>query len=98
MTETRISYMQELNLRKQAKDKLISQQRCSRTKTDNYSIICYGEDLNTLDTPRTWLYHEGLQHNMTVEQARIFANKLVLYVNAEELEAEFNRLVNEATA
>ena len=51
-------------------------------------------DLNTLDESRRWLYNEGLQHNMSLEQARIFANKLVLYVNQDELEAEFERLLH----
>lgn len=96
MARTGITYMQEMNLRKQAADKLISQQRCSRKKTEKYSVICYGDDLNTLDAPRKWLYEEGLKHNMTTEQARIFANKLVLYVDPQELEAEFEHLVSKA--
>mgnify|MGYP003367928710 FL=1 len=91
-----ISNMMEQNLRKQAADKLISQQKCSRTKTKKYSIICYGDDLNTLDATRKWLYEEGLNHNMTTEQARIFANKLVLYVDPQELEIEFQHLVSKA--
>lgn len=86
--------MMEQNLRKQAADKLISQQRCSRKKTEKYSVICYGDDLNTLDASRKWLYKEGLNHNMTTEQARIFANKLVLYVDPQELEVEFEHLVS----
>lgn len=96
MTRTGISNMMEQNLRKQAADKLISQQRCSRKKTEKYSVICYGDDLNTLDASRKWLYEEGLSHNMTTEQARIFANKLVLYVDPQELEVEFEHLVSKA--
>lgn len=96
MTKAGITYMMEQNLRKQAADKLISQQRCSRKKTEQYSVICYGDDMNMLDGARKWLYEEGLKHNMSTEQARIFANKLVLYVDPQELEDEFEHLVSKA--
>lgn len=94
MARTGISYSMEQHLTKLAENSLIRQKKCSRKKTNVYSHTCYGEDLNTLDESRRWLYNEGLQHNMSLEQARIFANKLVLYVNQDELEAEFERLLH----
>lgn len=94
MARTGISYSQEKTLREVAANTLIRQKKCSRTKTGVYTHPCYGDDINTLDGSRSWLYEEGLEHHMTVEQARIFANKLVLYVDPVELEKEYELLVH----
>lgn len=96
MAKTGISYSQEKTLREVAANTLIRQKKCSRTKTSEYTHPCYGDDINTLDGARKWLYDEGIEHNMTSEQARIFANKLVLYVNPQELEAEYQKLLRQA--
>ena len=94
MARTGISYSQEKTLKEVAANRLIKQKKCSRTKNGVYTHPCYGDDINTLDESRKWLYEEGLEHNMTVEQARIFANKLVLYVDPVELEREFELLAH----
>ena len=96
MSRTDLSYSEEKNLREVSANRLIKQKKCSRTKTGVYTHPCYGDDINTLDGAREWLYYEGLEHNMTSEQARIFANKLVLYVDPVELEAEYQKLLRQA--
>ena len=95
MSRTGLSYSEEKTLREVSANRLIKQKKCSRTKTGEYTHPCYGDDINTLDGARKGLYDEGLEHNMTSEQARIFANKLVLYVKPAELEAEYQRLLSE---
>ena len=96
MARTGFSYSEEITLREVSANRLIKQKKCSRTKTGVYTHPCYGDDINTLDGAREWLYYEGLEHNMTSEQARIFANKLVLYVDPVELEAEYQKLLRQA--
>lgn len=96
MTKTGLSYSQEKHFRKLAADELIRKQRCSTTKSGDFTYPCYGEDLNTLDAPRKWLYDAGLAEGMTTEQARIYANKVILHVNPEELEAEYQKLIRQA--
>ena len=95
MSKTGLSYSEEKHLRKLAADSLIRQQKCSTTKSGAYTHVCYGEDLNTLDAPRKWLFDAGLAEGMPTEHARIYANKIVLYVNPVELEAEYQRLLSE---
>lgn len=94
MSRTSLSYSMEKHYKELAESNLIRQQRCARQKTTEFSHICYGADLNLLDESRRWLFEEGLAHNMGVEGARIFANKLVLYVNEAELQAEYERLLH----
>ena len=95
MTRTGLSYSEEKHLRKLAADSLTRQQKCSTTKNGAFTHACYGEDLNTLDAPRKWLYDAGLAEGMSTEQARIYANKVVLHVNPVELEAEYQKLLRE---
>lgn len=96
MSRTGLSYSEEKTLREVSANRLIKQKKCSRTKTSEYTHPCYGEDLNILDAPRKWLYDAGLAEGMTTEQARIYANKVILYVNPEELEAEYQKLLRQA--
>lgn len=76
-----------------AANSLIKEQKCSKVKTDFFTVPCFGADQLTLDSSRSWLYAEELKANDNPEQARIYANKIVLYVNREELDRRFNRLM-----
>lgn len=96
MARTGLSYSEEKHLRKLAADSLIRQQRCSTTKSGDFTYPCYGEDLNILDAPRKWLYDAGLAEGMSTEQARIYANKVILHVNPKELEDEYQKLLRQA--
>ncbi len=79
----------------QAQNYLIARKKCSKVRTDFYTHICYGEDLNTLDYCRQWLYKELLAEGYSPERARIWANKLVLYVNEDELQEVTEKLMEE---
>lgn len=83
---------------KKAERHLIGRQDCSKVKTEEYNHICFGEDLNTLDYCRKWLYEEERAKGSSYECARISANKLVLYVNEERLQAEVDRMIRESSA
>lgn len=80
-------------IEQQAACELIREQKCSKIRNDYFTVPCYGFDLLTLDTNRKWLYEQELEAYGNKETARIYANKIVLYVNREELDRRFNRLM-----
>lgn len=77
-------------LTEMAKSKLISAQRCAKLRDDYYTVICYGMDSTSLDPARKWIYDQELASGS--DHATITANKLVLYVNADELDAMIKEL------
>lgn len=79
----------------QAQNYLIARKKCSKVRTDFYTHICYGQDLNSLDYCRQWLYKELLAEGDSPEHARIGANKLVLYVNEDELQEVTEKFIKE---
>ena len=85
-------------IEKKAERLLIGRQDCSKVKTEEYNHICFGEDLNVLDYCRKWLYEEERAKGASYEHARIRANKLVLYINEERLQAEVDRMIRESSA
>ena len=85
-------------IEKKAERLLIGRQDCSKVKTEEYNHICFGEDLNVLDYCRKWLYVEERANGASYEHARISANKLVLYINEERLQAEVDRMIHESSA
>lgn len=82
----------EKELRERAKDCLISEQKCSKHQDDYYTIICYGPDINMLDSCRKWIYDEEIATHGDQAKAMFAANKLVLYINADELAAKMREL------
>ena len=85
-------------IEKKAERLLIGQKDCSKVKTEEYNHICFGEDLNVLDYCRKWLYEEERAKGASYECARISANKLVLYINEERLQAEVDRMLRDGSA
>lgn len=73
-----------------AEGRLISRRHCSKYQSDYYCTPSYGDDMNTLDMKRVWIYNEmrELQPDADTEQLRIMANKLLLYLNPEEIQNE----------
>lgn len=82
-------------LSSRAKDRLIFQKHCSRTKDKDHTVACLGKDLNILDNARSWIYDEERQKGTELEQARIYANKAVLYVNQAELDQAVQQIYME---
>ena len=93
-----LSEFQKSKVVHQAQNYLIARKKCSRVRTDFYTHICYGQDLNTLDYCRRWLYNELLAGGDSPERARIGANKLVLYVNEDELQKVTDEFIEEMIA
>lgn len=85
-------------LSSRAKDRLISQKKCTRTKDKEHTVACLGKDLNILDNARSWIYDEERQKGTELEQARIYANKAVLYVNQTDLDAAVQQIYLELVA
>lgn len=90
MTTIRVNGFRQLTngeIRELAADRLIREQRCSTLKTDYYSEIVFGKDLNILDYSRHWYWRKikEMSPNEDSERLRISANKQVFYVNASEL-------------
>ena len=85
-------------IEKKAERLLIGRQDCSKVNNEEYNHICFGEDLNVLDYCRKWLYEEERAKGASYEHARISANKLVLYINEERLQAEVDRMIRESSA
>ena len=83
------------NLNEMAKARLIEERKCSKHRDDTYNVICYGLDINTLDSSRKWIYDEEMALHGDTERARIAANKLVLYVNDSELASKIRELRKE---
>lgn len=75
----------EKELKERAKSCLISQQKCSKHRDDHYNIICYGPDINMLDPSRKWIYDEEMSVHGDSTKAQFTANKLVLYINEDDL-------------
>lgn len=73
-----MSYMKQKEIKGTVIRKLIAAQQCSIHKTDEFNVICYGDDLNILDEARKWLLLNG--------NDRIYANKLVLYVRQTDID------------
>lgn len=90
-----LSDFQKSKLERRAEHYLIARQKCSKVRTAYYTHICYGQDLNTLDYSRRWLFKEFLASGEPHERARIGANKLVLYVNEAELQEVTEKFINE---
>lgn len=82
----------EKELRERATDYLISQQRCSKHRDHHYNIICYGADINMLDSCRKWIFDEEMAIHGDQTKAFFAANKTVLYVNEAELKAKMREL------
>ena len=93
-----LSDFQKSKVVHQAQNYLIARKKCSKVRTDFYTHICYGEDRNTLDYSRQWLYKELLAEGESPERARIAANKLVLYVNEDELQKVTDEFIEEMIA
>lgn len=75
-----------VNLKELALSRLIAAKHCSTQKTKHYDTIVYGPDINMLESCRQWIFDKEIQKKgIDYEQARINANKLVLYVNSAEL-------------
>lgn len=90
-------YQRDL-LEKRAADRLIAKKDCSKVKSEEFTHMCIGKDLNILDGCREWLFEEELAKGTEYERARIGANKLVLYVNESRLQRETERLISEVSA
>lgn len=80
------------DLKEMAKGRLIKERKCSKHRDDHYDVICYGPDINMLDTDRKWIYDEELAVHGDSEKARIIANKTVLYVNNVDLQEKIRAL------
>lgn len=78
-----------------AKDRLISQQKCTRIKDKEHTVACFGYDMTILDNARAWIYEEELKKGTDSERARIYANKAVLYVNQAELDNTAQQIYSE---
>ena len=77
------------HLRQMAMNHLIAQKRCSFTRDDEHTLVCYGDDINIQNGSRAWIAElPGYD--------KIAANKLLLYINLEEYQAELDRLVKES--
>lgn len=90
-----LSDFQRSKLEHQAERYLIARQRCSKFRDETFNHICYGQDLNTLDYSRRWLFKELLASGETHERARIGANKMVLYVNESDLNEVVDQSIKE---
>ncbi len=82
----------EKELRGRAQDCLIAEQKCSKHRDNHYTIICYGPDINTLDPCRRWIYDEEVAVHGNPAMAQITANKMVLYINASDLNNKMREL------
>lgn len=82
-------------LEERAMRRLISLQKCTKVKDDSHTIPCFGPDINGLDYSRKWIYEEQIKRGVDSEHARISANKLVLYVNEDELKKTAAEIYNE---
>lgn len=73
----------------------ISQRRhCSIFPTEKYSVPSYGLDINGQDINRSWLIEQLKKSHpdFDSEQIRILSNKLVIYINPNELRSEIERI------
>jgi len=91
----RFSDTTQSKLNERAMARLISAQRCTKVNDGEHTVLCFGPDINGLDYSRKWLYEEELTHGVDTEQARINANKLVLYVNQKELAETADQIYKE---
>lgn len=86
-----------VTLRKQAEYNLISEKACTFLKDQRHTHPSYGRDISILADERRWLYEKLRSENTYTdsEKLRIDANKQVLYLDPAELEAEYQRLLDE---
>ncbi len=95
-------------LRKVSISRLISEQRCTMLKDKDHTIVVYGDCLNILDPNRQWLFDRLWNQRKDsfrttgnpaaypdVEKLEILANKAVLYVSENDLEAMIKLLSRE---
>lgn len=81
--------------RMQAADRLIQDRDCKTKRTSEFDTPRYGSDLSIVDPCRVWLFEEQRKKGWSYERARIFANKQLLYVNSERLEAMTEQIISE---
>lgn len=78
-------------IKKEAMRILVAAKMCTTHKDETHTIPVYGDDSNTLDSSRRWIYEQQLKiHGKN--KAEDFAKKTVLWVSSKELEEKIKEL------
>lgn len=80
-----------------AQRNLIADQKCTILRDTTHTCACTGDCSVVLSAERSWLYEQLKARNQyrNVADLILEANKMVLFVNTEELNEEYQKLLTE---
>lgn len=80
--ETFLSRQEKKEIRQQVKKDIVANRHCSFTPSDLCSVPYYGEESSIMAPERRWIFEVKPDADL------IYANKVVLYLDKRELQAE----------